>query len=225
MNKTIIAVLAVVVVAIALVVVWRLGALRIPTAAVTTTTTSSISQGFPGMLTPTQVSDIMGGNWKGLTNASFIAFISGNTINFNFVNGTKKSMPLTSQNASNFEFAGPSGQPNGGYPMWFAAYSYYQPNPTANMTYALLLEAFRAANSSQVNWTIGAVESRFSSAASTSQMNGVFMVALRPYAPLSNITYVFASYRSSYLIIVISDAPVSIQTLENLTVEFATGLP
>ncbi len=189
----------------------------------TTTTTTSLSQLFserPGELNSGELSSMLGGNWTMLTNASFVAVVkqSEGKLYVEYINGTSKTLNLT----SGLEMVGPTGQANGGYPLWVAGYFYYY-KASPNATYVLGIEVFRATNSTQANWTLSAVENYYKVPPST--LDGLTYVELRPYAPLSNITFVYASYRSTYIIVVMSSANASEGSIAQVATASARNLP
>ncbi len=221
MDRRLIAVVVTVVVVVAAsvtaVITFHLHA-SAPTATQTPT-------GFPGMLASSSVSSILGGNWSMLANSSGLFEFGNDKVKITFINGTTITKPLGPNNTSNFELLGPSGQSNGGLPAWSAFYLYYWHNASANETYVMLVEIFKTVNSSQANWTLGSVASKYG--VTPNESDGLSMIVIRPYAPYYvNYAYVVASYKGgSYVILVVYEGPASYQTLESLTQNVAQQLP
>lgn len=166
----------------------------------------------PGAVNSSELSSLLGGNWTMLSNTSFAAVVNlkKGQLDVAYLNGTSRVLNLS----NGLELIGPTGQANGGYPLWVTGYFYYY-KVSPNVTYQLGIEVFRATNSTQINWTMSAVEDHFNIAPQAT--DGITYVVVQPYTPIYNITFVYASYRSSYLIIVISLSNASKEQLVQVT--------
>ncbi|ADL19290.1 hypothetical protein ASAC_0884 [Acidilobus saccharovorans 345-15] len=173
----------------------------------------------PGAVNSSELSSLLGGNWTMLGNSSFVAVVNlkKGQLDVGYLNGTSKTLNLS----NGLELIGPTGQANGGYPLWVTGYFYYS-KVSPNTTYQLGIEVFRATNSTQINWTMSAVEGHFNIAPQTA--DGITYVVVQPYAPVYNITFVYASYRSTYLIIVISLSNASKGQLVQVTAAAAKSI-
>ncbi|MGC9071470.1 MAG: hypothetical protein ACP5HK_02055 [Acidilobus sp.] len=173
----------------------------------------------------TLLSSYLGGTWTLNSSRSFIATfdVSAGKVHLSYLNGTTKYYNLSEQipnqgpltYAIEFEMPGANGRPNGGLPLWVRNYAYTGPSNAY-----LVLEVFRA-NSTQLQWTLDALEAKFGP---PSIANGVKYYVERPYLPLLKTTYVYAIYRD-YLLVVGTNTSAPESSLASLAVSYALSLP
>ncbi len=166
--------------------------------------------------TTSLISSYLGGNWYLEADRSFVATfnIHNRSVELSFLNGSSFTYSINGTYGKEFEMAGPGGGPLGGLPYWVRVYTFQGQGAY------LVFEIFKA-NSTQLQWMLESLESKFGPPA---ESDGVKYYVESPYAPLVKITYVYAVY-GSYLVILGSNTTSSGFLLAELAVRYALTLP